>query len=74
MKTLKDFLHENYASMKDAEKYANDKVKKHRDSLDGIEIWQYKNGEFTVNHTMNSMGRNGLKRVGAKLIKTVYKK
>jgi hypothetical protein len=53
--------------------YAKDKVKTHRDSLDGIEVYKHKSGGYDVNHTMNSSGRNSLSASGAKRLGTVYK-
>ena len=53
--------------------YATDKVKTHRDNLDGIEVYKHKSGGYDVNHTMNSNGRNALKSSGAKHLGTVYK-
>lgn len=56
----------------DAVKYAKEKVKTHRDSLDGIEIHAHSGG-FDVNHTSNSSGRNSLQKIGAKHLGTIYK-
>lgn len=56
----------------DAVKYAKDKVKTHRDNLDGIEIYAHSGG-FDVNHTSNSSGRNSLNKIGAKHLGTIYK-
>jgi len=56
----------------DAVKYAKEKVKTHRDSLDGIEIHAHSGG-FDVNHTSNSSGRNSLQKIGAKHVGTIYK-
>lgn len=53
--------------------YAKDKVKTHRDSLDGIEVYKHKSGGYDVNHTMNSSGRDSLSASGAKRLGTVYK-
>ena len=53
--------------------YATDKVKTHRDNLDGIEVYKHKAGGYDVNHTMNSNGRNSLHKSGAKHLGTVYK-
>jgi len=53
--------------------YATDKVKTHRDNLDGIEVYKHKSGGYDVNHTMNSSGRNSLHKSGAKHLGTVYK-
>ena len=54
-------------------KYATDKVKTHRDNLDGIEVYKHKSGGYDVNHTMNANGRNSLNKSGAKHLGTVYK-
>jgi hypothetical protein len=56
----------------DAVKYAKEKVKTHRDNLDGIEIYAHSGG-FDVNHTSNSSGRNSLNKIGAKHLGTIYK-
>ena len=53
--------------------YATDKVKTHRDNLDGIEVYKHKSGGYDVNHTMNANGRNAIKASGAKHLGTVYK-
>lgn len=53
--------------------YATDKVKTHRDNLDGIEVYKHKSGGYDVNHTMNSSGRDSLHKSGAKHLGTVYK-
>ena len=53
--------------------YATDKVKTHRDHLDGIEVYKHKSGGYDVNHTMNANGRNSLNKSGAKHLGTVYK-
>ncbi len=53
--------------------YATDKVKTHRDNLDGIEVYKHKAGGYDVNHTMNANGRNSLNKSGAKHLGTVYK-
>lgn len=53
--------------------YATDKVKTHRDNLDGIEVYKHKSGGYDVNHTMNASGRNSLQKSGAKHLGTVYK-
>jgi hypothetical protein len=53
-------------------KYAKEKVKTHRDNLDGIEIHAHSGG-FDVNHTSNSSGRNSLQKIGAKHVGTIYK-
>lgn len=61
-----------FKNKEDAVKYAKEKVKTHRDNLDGIEIYSHSGG-FDVNHTSNSSGRNSLKSVGAKHLGTIYK-
>jgi hypothetical protein len=54
--------------------YAKEKVKTFRDSLDGIEIWEMPNGDFCVNHTMNSNGRNDNIVKGGKKLQTIYQR
>jgi len=54
--------------------YATEKVKTFRDSLDGIEIWEMPNGDFFVNHTMNSNGRNDNIAKGGKKVETIYQR
>lgn len=61
-----------FKTKNDAVKYAKEKVKTHRDNLDGIEIYAHSGG-FDVNHTSNSSGRNSLKKIGAKHLGTIYK-
>ena len=61
-----------FKTKEDAVKYAKEKVKTHRDSLDGIEIHAHSGG-FDVNHTSNSSGRNSLQKIGAKHVGTIYK-
>jgi hypothetical protein len=61
-----------FKTKEDAVKYAKEKVKTHRDNLDGIEIHAHSGG-FDVNHTSNSSGRNSLQKIGAKHVGTVYK-
>jgi phosphopantetheine adenylyltransferase len=61
-----------FKTKEDAVKYAKDKVKTHRDKLDGIEIHSHSGG-FDVNHTSNSSGRNSLQKIGAKHLGTIYK-
>jgi hypothetical protein len=61
-----------FKTKEDAVKYAKEKVKTHRDNLDGIEIHAHSGG-FDVNHTSNSSGRNSLQKIGAKHLGTVYK-
>jgi hypothetical protein len=61
-----------FKTKEDAVKYAKEKVKTHRDSLDGIEIHAHSGG-FDVNHTSNSSGRNSLQKIGAKHLGTIYK-
>lgn len=62
-----------FKDLKSAVNYASDKVKTHRDNLDGIEVYKHKSGGYDVNHTMNSNGRNALRGSGAKHLGTVYK-
>jgi len=62
-----------FKTKEDAVKYAKEKVKTHRDKLDGIEIHAHSGG-FDVNHTSNSSGRNSLQKIGAKHVGTIYKK
>lgn len=61
-----------FKTKEDAVKYAKEKVKTHRDNLDGIEIYAHSGG-FDVNHTSNSSGRNSLQKIGSKHVGTVYK-
>lgn len=61
-----------FKNKEDAVKYAKEKVKSHRDNLDGIEIYAHSGG-FDVNHTSNSSGRNSLNKIGAKHLGTIYK-
>jgi len=61
-----------FKDLKSAVNYASEKVKTHRDKLDGIEIHAHSGG-FDVNHTSNSSGRNSLQKIGAKHVKTIYK-
>jgi len=61
-----------FKTKEDAVKYAKEKVKTHRDNLDGIEIHAHSGG-FDVNHTSNSSGRNSLQKIGAKHLGTIYK-
>jgi hypothetical protein len=61
-----------FKTKEDAVKYAKEKVKTHRDNLDGIEIHTHSGG-FDVNHTSNSSGRNSLQKIGAKHLGTIYK-
>ena len=61
-----------FKTKEDAVKYAKEKVKTHRDNLDGIEIHAHSGG-FDVNHTSNSSGRNSLQKIGAKHVGTIYK-
>jgi hypothetical protein len=62
-----------FKKLEHAVAYATDKVKTHRDNLDGIEVYKHKAGGYDVNHTMNSSGRNSLNKTGAKHLGTVYK-
>ena len=61
-----------FKTKEDAVKYAKEKVKTHRDNLDGIEIHAHSGG-FDVNHTSNSSGRNSLQKIGATHVGTIYK-
>ena len=61
-----------FKTKEDAVKYAKEKVKTHRDNLDGIEIYAHSGG-FDVNHTSNSSGRNSLQKIGSKHVGTIYK-
>ena len=61
-----------FKKLEHAVAYATDKVKTHRDNLDGIEVYKHSGG-YDVNHTMNSSGRNSLNKTGAKHLGTVYK-
>ena len=62
-----------FKKLEHAVAYATDKVKTHRDNLDGIEVYKHKAGGYDVNHTMNANGRNSLNKSGAKHLGTVYK-
>ena len=62
-----------FKKLEHAVSYATDKVKTHRDNLDGIEVYKHKSGGYDVNHTMNSSGRDSLHKSGAKHLGTVYK-
>jgi hypothetical protein len=62
-----------FKKLEHAVAYATDKVKTHRDNLDGIEVYKHKAGGYDVNHTMNASGRNSLNKIGAKHLGTVYK-
>lgn len=62
-----------FKDLKSAVHYASEKVKTHRDHLDGIEVYKHKAGGYDVNHTMNANGRNALHGSGAKHLGTVYK-
>jgi hypothetical protein len=62
-----------FKTLDQAVAHATDKVKTHRDNLDGIEVYKHKSGGYDVNHTMNSSGRNSLASAGAKHLGTVYK-
>jgi len=62
-----------FKKLEHAVAYATDKVKTHRDNLDGIEVYKHKSGGYDVNHTMNASGRNSLNKIGAKHLGTVYK-
>jgi hypothetical protein len=62
-----------FKTLDQAVAHATDKVKTHRDNLDGIEVYKHKSGGYDVNHTMNSSGRNSLSASGAKHLGTVYK-
>jgi len=62
-----------FKDLSSAVKYGSDKVKTHRDHLDGIEVYKHKDGGYDVNHTMNSNGRNSLNKSGAKHLGTIYR-
>jgi len=62
----------NFKDLKSAIKHASDKVKTHRDQLDGIEIYKSRGG-YDINHTSNSSGRDTTKKSGGKLLGIVYK-
>ena len=66
-----ELIGEQFSSKDAAVKYAKDKVKTHRDPDDGIEIY-HKDGQYHVNHTANSAGRESLRKSGAKHVTTVY--
>jgi hypothetical protein len=62
----------NFKDLKSAIKHASDKVKTHRDQLDGIEIYKSRGG-YDINHTSNSSGRDTTKKSGGKLLGIVYR-
>ena len=62
-----------FKDLKSAVHYASEKVKTHRDHLDGVEVYKHKAGGYDVNHTMNANGRNALHGSGAKHLGTVYR-
>jgi len=62
-----------FKDLSSAIKYGSDKVKTHRDHLDGIEVYKHKDGGYDVNHTMNASGRNSLDKSGAKHLGTIYR-
>jgi len=62
-----------FKDLSSAVKYGSDKVKTHRDHLDGIEVYKHKDGGYDVNHTMNASGRNSLNKSGAKHLGTIYR-
>jgi hypothetical protein len=62
-----------FKDLSSAVKYGSDKVKTHRDHLDGIEVYKHKDGGYDVNNTMNSNGRNSLNKSGAKHLGTIYR-
>ena len=62
-----------FKKLEHAVAYATDKVKTHRDNLDGIEVYKHKSGGYDVNHTMNANGRKVMNTIGAKHLGTVYK-
>jgi len=62
-----------FKDLSSAVKYGSDKVKTHRDHLDGIEVYKHKDGGYDVNHSMNSNGRNSLNKSGAKHLGTIYR-
>jgi hypothetical protein len=75
-KKIKEETLDEAAPFKDlssAVKYGSDKVKTHRDHLDGIEVYKHKDGGYDVNHTMNANGRNSLNKSGAKHLGTIYR-
>ena len=62
-----------FKDLSSAVKYGSDKVKTHRDHLEGIEVYKHKDGGYDVNHTMNANGRNSLNKSGAKHLGTIYR-
>lgn len=68
-----DNISEEFNDLKTAIDYSTDKVKTHRDDLDGIEVYKHNSGKFYVNHTSNYSGRMGLRDMNAKHLGTVYK-
>jgi len=61
-----------FTTQKQALEYAKNRVKEHRDRLDGIEIWVMPNGTYEVNHTMNSSGRNWAIDRKGQFLSTIY--
>jgi len=62
-----------FKTKEQARSYAQEKVKTHRDQLDGIEIWLMPDGNFDTVHTMNSDGRNGCINNQGKKLETIYR-
>ena len=60
-----------FPSKEHAISYAKEKVKSHKDSDDGIEIYSMPGGGARVVHTMNSQGRQQVLKGGGKKVTTV---
>jgi len=60
-----------FPSKEHAIKYAKEKVKTHKDSDEGIEVYSMPGGGARVVHTMNSQGRQQVIKGGGKKVTTV---
>lgn len=60
-----------FPSKEHAISYAKEKVKSHKDSDDGIEVYSMPGGGARVVHTMNSQGRQQVLKGGGKKVTTV---
>lgn len=60
-----------FPSKEHAISYAKEKVKTHKDSDDGIEVYSMPGGGARVVHTMNSQGRQQVLKGGGKKVTTV---
>lgn len=63
-----------FDSKDEAVKYARERVKSFRDSLDGIEVWSLPGGTYDVVHTMNGSGRDRIVDNGGKKLGTIRPK